>query len=245
MINNYTNKTKSEAEHEKQLNAVVLSASEFIAFALFRLWHPKNIGRRRTFSQESVKTMQQRSIAIISPEGTLDWYPAFVMAVHKLIRASGLPTPIIFIALLYIARLRKFIPTSAVLFIGSVSVSTENSHCQEEWHLLLAGLMIAQKQHSDSRYANNAWAKMANLPLESINSLEIDFLQAVRWDLHVRDDQYTRWVVAMQILGKEHVLVLRAFAMEEQEIVKLEAQLGRRPDLVDEIRSIRRTRTIS
>ncbi|KAJ3372555.1 hypothetical protein HDU91_003253 [Kappamyces sp. JEL0680] len=225
-------------------SSVSLDASEFISFAMFRLWHPKSIERRKTVHAVSaptpgpglVENAASNPSGIISPEGTLLWYPQFVHQVHRLLRHACLPTPFIFMALLYIARLRQFLPAT-----GTEAAPTGH----EEYRLFLAALMISQKQNSDSRYANRAWAKISNLPLDEVNRVECEFLRGMRWSLHIRDDQYNQWVQAMQTLGKEHALVLRAFAMEEAELKKLEGQLQGRPDLMEEIHSVRRSRTVA
>jgi hypothetical protein len=219
-----------------QSGQVTLDASEFIAFAMYRLWHPKQLSRRSTYSYSALQPLQKRPVlpapydTIISPVGTEDWYPYFVLQVHKLIRSSGLPTPFIFIALMYIARLRQNIP----LEVGAGS----------EFKLLLAAMMVAQKQNSDARYANKTWSKMSGYTLGEVNQIERDFLIGIKWDLHIRDDKYHSWVLTMQTLGKEHALVLRASAMQENELKLLETQLQSRPDLVEEIASIRRAKTM-
>ncbi|KAI8895663.1 hypothetical protein BC833DRAFT_600420 [Globomyces pollinis-pini] len=202
---------------------------------MYRLWYQKSL-RRHTTNDKLVAQMPTASKpnplldSIISPPGTELWYPDFVLKVHNLLRISNLQTPLIFIALLYIARLRQIIPLTAT------------GH-GKEFKLLVAALMTSQKQNSDARYSNRAWSKMTGLDMNDINESEQEFLQCIQWKLHVRDDQYTQWVVTIQTLGKEHAIVLRASSMHESELKKLQDQLTSRPDLVEEINSIRRAHT--
>ncbi len=204
-----------------------LYACEFIAFAIYKLWNPRRMERRITSS--SLPTHK-----IISPLGTETWYPLFVDRIHQLLCTAGLATPFVFMALLYIARLRKSVPLSPNTKPGDT-----------EYDLFLVALLLSQKVHSDQRYANKLWSKLSGISVSRINQMEMDFLGSVRWNVHIKPDQYAQWVVAMQSLGKEHALVLRAIQMEEKEFQQLEVQLnGSRPDLVQEITEIRRSKTI-
>ncbi|KAJ3323233.1 hypothetical protein HDV06_002000 [Boothiomyces sp. JEL0866] len=209
-----------------------VDASEFISYAMYKLWNPKPVSRRNTFAGFPHNTNPNLPAPyndIVCPPGTSHWYPKFVHDVHNLLHLSALPTPIIFIGLMYVARLRQMISME----VGEGS----------EFRLFSAAMMIAQKQNSDSRYANKAWAKMTGFTLPEINLIEKDFLQGMKWKLHVRDDQYDKWVNTLQVLGKEHALVLRAAKMQETELLSLENQLQSRPDLVEEIKQIRRANT--
>lgn len=213
-----------------------LEASEFISFAMYKLWHPKTISRRATVSSTSITHKENPALpvpynTIVSPPGQDAWYPYFVLQTHKVLSRTGLPTPLIFISLIYIARLRQNIP--AEIGMGN------------EFKLLLASLIVSQKQNSDYRYANSVWATITGYSVEAINKLEKDFLTGMKWNLHVKDQQYEKWVATMQSLRKEHALVLKAYSMDLNDLQKLELKLAARPDLLTEIVEIRRAKTIN
>lgn len=228
-----------ERDRKLRLSSVSSSASlkisitretaEFIAFAMYRLWNPRKISRRHTHSKS--KSTSSEEVIINFTSG--DWYEGYVDKMYSLIKGSGMPTPFIFMALLYIARLREFIPAS-----------TDSQTGQTEFKLFFSALIVSQKQNSDSRYANKTWAKIAGVDVGLVNTLEREFLMAMRWNLHIKDFQYQKWTMALQNLGKEHALVLRAVKMEDSEFSRLAFQLKSRPDLVEEIRSIRRVNTL-
>ncbi|KAI8801410.1 hypothetical protein BJ742DRAFT_666928, partial [Cladochytrium replicatum] len=92
------------------------------------------------------------------------WYPAFVTSVHRLLISSGMHShhnlPLVFLSLLYIARLRSTIPTSAQKAPGS------------EYRVFVCALVLAQKYLSDDRYSNRTWSRLSGLKLDELNSME-------------------------------------------------------------------------
>ncbi|KAI8895661.1 hypothetical protein BC833DRAFT_600417 [Globomyces pollinis-pini] len=213
-----------------------LEASEFVAFAMYRLWNPKKVriskksSHIQTLPNPLPNCIDSSLGPLICPPGTESWYVLYVHNIHKLLQKSKLPTPIIFIALLYIARLRQVIATEA----------TPGQESQLLFQLFLAALMVAHKQNSDFRYSNRTWSTISGYSLPELNQLERNFLKGMHWKLHCSDDQYTQWVTIIQKLGKEHSLVLKACCLPEAELQKLaNEKLRSRPDLVEEITLIR------
>ncbi|KAJ3273326.1 hypothetical protein HDV01_004543 [Terramyces sp. JEL0728] len=219
------NLQKSKEEKESNLS---FEATEFVSFTMYRLWQNKNSPKPLT------STAQDSSLNhIVCSAGTEDWYPQFAMKVNKLLRKAKLPTAIIFVSLLYIARLRQAVST----------VTPREQLSQLLYQLLVSSLVVAQKQHSDFRYKNSLWAEMSGFSLSALNTLESNFLKGIHWKLHVTDDQYLQWVKIIQTLGKEHALVLKAVAMPASELKKLETEkLKSRTDLIEEIALIRKFR---
>ncbi|KAJ3323232.1 hypothetical protein HDV06_001999 [Boothiomyces sp. JEL0866] len=223
-----TPKTLQKPKEEKESN-LSFEATEFVSFTMYRLWQNKNSSKPHTSA-----TAQDSSLNhIVCSPGTEDWYPQFAMKVNKLLRKAKLPTAIIFVSLLYIARLRQAVNT----------VTPREQLSQLLYQLLVSSLVVAQKQHSDFRYKNSLWAEMSGFSLSALNTLESNFLKGIHWKLHVTDDQYMQWVKIIQTLGKEHALVLKAVAMPAAELKKLETEkLKARVDLIEEIALIRKFR---
>jgi hypothetical protein len=115
-----------------------LDAVEFISFAMYRLWNPNNVPQRKAYSDTQTSNIPWPFDTIVSPIGTKDWYLFLVFQVYQIIHRSKIKTPFLFIALLYISRLRQHIPIHARI--------------ENEFTLFLGVLMISQKQHSDDRF---------------------------------------------------------------------------------------------
>ena len=178
-------------------------------------------------SFDSYNSQQKNDVLIISPPGTESWYPALVIKVHKLLSVCELTLPYIFISLIYISRQQSD---------GQLKLD-----CGYE--LLLGALMLSQKQNSDIRYSNLAWAKFSGLSVGEVNEAERNLLTSLQWNLHIRDNEYQQWIQTMQSLGKDHILVLKATQMQEDEFKKFEVSIQSRPDLITEIVQIRRSYT--
>ncbi|KAJ3044837.1 hypothetical protein HDV00_000714 [Rhizophlyctis rosea] len=125
------------------------------------------------------------------------------------------------ISLLYVARLRQALPTSS---------TGEGA----EFRVFTSALILAQKYHTDDRYSNKTWAKFTGLPLIDINTMEREFLGGVGGRLHVRREEYERWLKSVQVLGQEfgRVGVVRCAEVEQgmgvvREEREGEAGLGR------------------
>ena len=201
--------------------------SEFVSFAFYKILNPTTMGRRHT---ENITSSNPGPVSdlVISPPGTESWYPAFVMRVHKLLTECQLSLPCIFVGLIYVYR----------------HYGHGRLKLQQDFKLLLAAMILAQKQHSDFRYSNKAWSKMSGVSIEEINVSERELLMSVGWDLYVTEQQYDHWNSSLQALGKDHVLVLRATQMQEDEFKRFEDSVQSRPDLLKEIVEIRKWNTL-
>ncbi|KNC98555.1 uncharacterized protein SPPG_06244 [Spizellomyces punctatus DAOM BR117] len=203
-------------------------ASEFVCFAVHRIWHripprsPSSLVSPNYPSPPSAPSaLPSPSASVISPPGTSHWYPAFFEAVHNVIHRANCSLPHILISLLYVARLRQAVP---------------KSHTGEgsEFRVFVSALILAQKYHTDDRYANKTWSKMTGLPLNDVNTMEREFLTGVGGRLHVTREEYDKWLRNIQALGQEHSAIVRRARVEMTFAVGQEGQ---------EVDPLRRVRT--
>lgn len=195
--------------------AVSLKASEFVAFAIHKLWHRPALRRRQTTPKQQQQQQQQHilntttnptnSHSLVCPGGTESWYPGFFQAVHAVLSRSGCSLPHILIALLYVARLRAVIPADT------------NPSESAAFRVFASALILAQKFHSDDRYSNKAWSRITKLPLQELNQMEREFLGMLSGKLHVRDTEYSRWMDVIRTLGQEHTLFTHSAYMQSQQ----------------------------
>lgn len=54
--------------------------------------------------------------------------------------------------------------------------------------------MISIKYNEDSIYDNAYYAKVSNLPLIDINSLEFNFIKQINYDIHVTEKEYDEYI---------------------------------------------------
>jgi hypothetical protein len=203
--------------HSKQ--DVSQAASEFISFSIVRIWLSQKLLRRRTANNADK----------VAPPGTELWYSHFVSRVHSLVSQAGSTLPDIIVALLLLSRLRKTLPNDHPLEGTQMKVFT-------------CALILSQKAYSDDRYSNRAWAKMSGFDLTELNTMEREFLTAIQGRLFVNLTEYDRWVKAIQTLGQEHALVLKAASMSEDDYHRFGATV--RQDLKEEILLMRKRNSL-
>lgn len=221
--------------------------------------------RLKPSASSTASCIDTDNLVIVCPEGTEDWYREYVFQVHALLKKSKLGTPFIFLALLYAARLYQYYnchstESSSSLLLFQLDVDSiqatgshsnkDNEHAQGgpsrlEYKILTTCLLIAQKQHGDTRYALKTWSTLSSLPLRFLSTLEREILCMMRYSLHVTPVVYGKWVGGMQVLGKERALVMRAASVDcmgAREVVDVCERLagGGRTDLVMEIKRVRR-----
>ncbi|KAI8850241.1 hypothetical protein BC829DRAFT_389553, partial [Chytridium lagenaria] len=63
--------------------------------------------------------------------------------------------------------------------------------------MFLAALMVASKYLQDKNYSNQAWSKIAGLPLEEVNRNERKFLESIGYDLYVNQKTFAVWSSAL------------------------------------------------
>ncbi|KNC96437.1 uncharacterized protein SPPG_08030 [Spizellomyces punctatus DAOM BR117] len=132
---------------------------------------------------------------------------------QRLISGSKLSLPVILVALKYVERFlhRKRERAGGAMMVdnhvemhmepgnvvseGQRAVSGDST---SEFGVLVAALAAANKFLDDSRYSNRWWAKVAQMPLDELNGIEMGFLAGISFDLYVPEAEYVEWVTAMQ-----------------------------------------------
>ncbi|ORX86794.1 hypothetical protein K493DRAFT_190542, partial [Basidiobolus meristosporus CBS 931.73] len=87
----------------------------------------------------------------------------------------------ILVALEYIQRIKIYYPT---MVTGPAA----------EYVVIVVALMLAHKFQDDNTYSNQSWAFVSKLPLAQINSVEVQFLSALNYNLYVSESEYIQWL---------------------------------------------------
>ncbi|KAJ3016041.1 hypothetical protein HKX48_004259 [Thoreauomyces humboldtii] len=126
-------------------------------------------------------------------------HPSFTAFVSRVVRVSGVPNPILFLALLFIVRLGSGphldLATAARPRPREESViSCSATGALSLARLFSAALILAQKTQDDNRFTNKTWAELTGFALADLNAMEADFLARIAFRLHVSEPEYNAWV---------------------------------------------------
>ncbi|KAI8926179.1 hypothetical protein BC831DRAFT_457813 [Entophlyctis helioformis] len=237
-------------QQQQQPEALSYQASEFIAFAVHKLWHRPALKRSRTVPNRPANASHVPSSpppqATSDPDSAQDHRPDSPTAPDQ---AGPRPVAAPFNAVVCPPGTSAWYPA----FFEAVHTVLSRSGCSlphiliallyvarlrqllpedmsgqgSEYRVFVSSLILAQKFHSDDRYSNKAWSKITKLPLPEINTMEREFLTSIGGRLHVRDSEYAKWRDTIQALGQEHAVTLHAAALRAQERVN-DALLARR-----------------
>ncbi|KAI9299482.1 cyclin-domain-containing protein, partial [Cunninghamella echinulata] len=101
---------------------------------------------------------------------------------QKLIKATQISCACILVAFYYIHRLRSAYP-----FI--------HASIGSEIRLFTTALVLANKYLDDNTFTNKTWSEVSNIPVLELNIMEMEFLSALQYNIHVPYDQFFKWVL--------------------------------------------------
>ncbi|KAK9687211.1 hypothetical protein K7432_014872 [Basidiobolus ranarum] len=105
----------------------------------------------------------------------------FTLYCSNILSIMNISPSAILVALEYIQRLKANCPSKV-------------TGPDAEYVILVVALMLAHKFQDDNTYSNQSWAVVSKLPLAHINSVEVDFLSSVDFDLYVSEAEYIEWL---------------------------------------------------
>ncbi|KAJ3006741.1 hypothetical protein HKX48_009495, partial [Thoreauomyces humboldtii] len=109
----------------------------------------------------------------------------FVNYTAHVLRTTALPFSVPVVALLLVSRLRERHPNLR---------GGEGSECR----LLVCALITAMKVLCDNTYTNATWAKVSGIPVEELNTMEMEFLVQLDFEIHVKDNEYFDWLMRIE-----------------------------------------------
>jgi hypothetical protein len=192
--NNKTTKNSSIISHEVSLleQVPVERASEFAAHMTCFLWFGDYLMDSHTPSS---------IIAPPPPPGGnghrryTEFKPrdAFKKFCKDVISATQVSHSVILLSLLYIHRMK----------INNPTIKGQNG---SEYRTFTVALMLANKFLDDNTYTNKTWSEVTNIPVSEINTMEMEFLSSLDYELYVSERQYFEWVRKMDtfiVLGDQ------------------------------------------
>ncbi|CAB4423076.1 unnamed protein product [Rhizophagus irregularis] len=183
--NNKISKNSSIISHEVSLleQVPVERASEFAAHMTCFLW----------FGDYLMDTHTPTSIIAPPPppggnghRRYAEFKPrdAFKKFCKDVISATQVSHSVILLSLLYIHRMK----------INNPTIKGQNG---SEYRTFTVALMLANKFLDDNTYTNKTWSEVTNIPVSEINTMEMEFLSSLDYELYVSERQYFEWVKKM------------------------------------------------
>ncbi|KAF7723554.1 hypothetical protein EC973_001843 [Apophysomyces ossiformis] len=112
-------------------------------------------------------------------------YIAFKSFCQKILKATQISCACIVLALYYIHRLRSAYP--------AIRASTGS-----EVRLFTTALVLANKYLDDNTFTNKTWSDVSSIPVNELNIMEMEFLSALQYNIHIPDQQFFIWVSQCQ-----------------------------------------------
>ncbi|KAG4100683.1 hypothetical protein H8356DRAFT_1306622 [Neocallimastix lanati (nom. inval.)] len=82
--------------------------------------------------------------------------------------------------------------------------------------MFLGSVIIASKYLYDKTYSNSVWAKILSLDIKEVNNIQMDFLDALNYDLYVSEELDSIWSQMLE----NFIVYLKARHEEEEEEAK-------------------------
>ncbi|KAL8786708.1 MAG: hypothetical protein Q9213_002645 [Squamulea squamosa] len=101
--------------------------------------------------------------------------PAFRRYVLSVLSSTRLPSSTILLALHYLATRMNMLSSRGRYPTGRGQV----------YHMLTIALLLGSKFLDDNTFQNRSWSEVSNIPVSELNTLEVEWLLAISWDLHV------------------------------------------------------------
>lgn len=68
------------------------------------------------------------------------------------------------------------------------------------YHLVIVGLMLANKYTEDRPYPNKSWSSIYGLDLSHINRLEAEFLRTLEHRMYIEEEEFKEWTLCLSRL---------------------------------------------
>ncbi|KND90879.1 hypothetical protein TOPH_04543 [Tolypocladium ophioglossoides CBS 100239] len=111
-------------------------------------------------------------------------YDQFRKWVYNVLSTTQVTQNVIFLALLFIYRLKMSTPQI-------------KGRAGSEYRLLTVALMLGNKFLDDNTYTNKTWAEVSCFAVQEIHVMEVEFLSNMRYNLLASKDEWEDWLVKL------------------------------------------------
>jgi Cyclin len=100
--------------------------------------------------------------------------------VSSVLSSTRLPSSTILLGLHFLSSRMQQLSGQAMR--GEIKLNTSSGYV---YRMLTISLVLASKFLDDNTFQNRSWAEVTSLPVVELNSLELEWLTAINWKLHV------------------------------------------------------------
>ncbi|MCJ1361027.1 hypothetical protein MMC16_000123 [Acarospora aff. strigata] len=100
---------------------------------------------------------------------------AFRKYVSQILSSTRLPSSTILLGLYYLATRMTMLSAN-----GNYKASSG-----QVYRMLTTSLLLGSKFLDDNTFQNRSWSEVSNIPVTELNTLEIEWLLAINWNMHV------------------------------------------------------------
>ncbi len=100
---------------------------------------------------------------------------AFRKYVSQILSSTRLPSSTILLGLYYLATRMTMLSAN-----GNYKASSG-----QVYRMLTTSLLLGSKFLDDNTFQNRSWSEVSNIPVAELNTLEIEWLLAIKWNMHV------------------------------------------------------------
>ena len=115
---------------------------------------------------------------------------AFRKYVSQILSSTRLPSSTILLGMHYLTTRMGMLSAH-----GSYTASSNKLY-----HLLTIALLLGSKFLDDNTFQNRSWSEVSSIPVADLNTLEVEWLVAIQWNLHFEPNDpqgfsawYTQW----------------------------------------------------
>ncbi len=101
--------------------------------------------------------------------------PAFRKYVSQVLTSTRLPSSTILYGLYYLAHRMTELSKTGRYPTGAGQV----------YRMLTTALLLGSKFLDDNTFQNRSWSEVSNIPVQELNTLELEWLKSIEWDLHI------------------------------------------------------------
>lgn len=105
-------------------------------------------------------------------------HPDLRKYVSQVLSSTRLPSSTIILGLYYLAKRMTLLSANGTFNHGSGQV----------YRLLTIGLLLGSKFLDDNTFQNRSWSEVSNIPVSELNTMEVEWLAAIRWNMHIDPD---------------------------------------------------------
>ncbi|KAL8746375.1 MAG: hypothetical protein Q9190_001584 [Brigantiaea leucoxantha] len=155
-------------------------------------------------------------IRSVNPKSTVPL--AFRKYVSQILSSTRLPSTTILLALHYLATRMNMLSSNSRQATGNGQV----------YRMLTTSLLLGSKFLDDNTFQNRSWSEVSNIPVGELNVLEIEWLVAIHWEMHINPEDPQGF-----LLWRQHWDQWRAkkieLSMDSLKLSPLDVNVQRRP----------------